>query len=312
MKVAFLFSGQGAQAVGMGMDLYNYYSESKMIFDHAEDIVGWDLKKLCFEDPHGLINKTRYTQPALFTVSVAALEAAKANGIMPDIVAGFSLGEYTALYASGALSFEETLRLVEKRAVFMDRASEKLDGSMAAILGLQVDEIEDLCKKEEIGVVEIANDNCPGQLVISGESKAVARLCQMAKDRGAKRTLKLNVSGPFHSSLLEEAAKEMEEEIKLLDIKEPIIPIVSNVLARPMDAGEIIDNIPLQIKSRVRFRESIEYLIKEEVDLFIELGKGKTLCSFVRKMDKNKLVANIESPETLKKTQEIVGGVIKC
>ncbi len=309
VKVAFLFSGQGAQSVGMGKDLYHYYSESKTIFNNANDILGWDLKKLCFEDPEGLISQTRYTQPALFVASAAALVAAKANDISPDIVAGFSLGEYTALFASGALSFEQALVLVEKRAIYMDQISEKVNGTMAAILGLSLEKVEGLCKEQDIGIVEVANDNCPGQVVISGEAKAVERVCEMAKENGAKRALPLKVSGPFHSVLLEEAAKQMENEIKPIQIAQPIIPIVSNVDAKPMDAEEIRKNIPLQIKSRVRFRESIEYLIDQNIDRFVEVGQGKTLCNFVRKVDKSKIVCHIESPETLQKAKNLLGGV---
>lgn len=309
MKVAFLFSGQGAQSVGMGKDLYNYYSESKTIFNDANDILGWDLKKLCFEDPEGLISQTRYTQPALFVASAAAFVAAKANGLNPDIVAGFSLGEYTALFASGALSFEQALTLVEKRAIYMDQISQKVNGTMAAILGLSIEKVEALCKEQDTGIVEVANDNCPGQVVISGEAKAVERVCEMAKENGAKRALPLNVSGPFHSILLEEAAKQMENEVKLIQIAEPIIPIISNVEARPIDAEGIRKNIPLQIKSRVRFRESIEYLINQNIEQFVEIGKGKTLCNFVKKTDKSKVVCHIESPETLEKAKEILGGV---
>lgn len=309
MKVAFLFSGQGAQSVGMGKDLYNNYNESKTIFNDANDILGWDLKKLCFEDPEGLISQTRYTQPALFTASAAAFVAAKARGITPDIVAGFSLGEYTALFAAGALTFEQALKLIEKRAIYMDEISEKVDGTMAAILGLSIELVEKLCQEQKVGIVEIANDNCPGQVVISGEAKAVEKVCEMAKENGARRALLLNVSGPFHSILLEEAAKQMEEEVKEIKILEPIIPIVSNVEARPLGAEEIRRNIPLQIKSRVRFRESIEYLIDQNIDQFVEVGKGRTLCNFVKKVDRSKVVCHIESPETLEKAKELLGGV---
>lgn len=308
MKVAFLFSGQGTQAVGMGLDLYNYYSESKAIFNQANEILGWDLKKLCFEDLEGLIDQTRYTQPALFTTSIAGLVAAQANGLSPDQVAGFSLGEYGALFASGALSFEQALSLVEKRAIYMDEISQKVNGSMAAILGLTIEEVEELCKNQEIGIVDIANDNCPGQLVISGEIEAVKKVCEMATEKGARRTVDLNVSGPFHSVLLNEAADKIEKEIQFMQILEPKIPIISNVTARPMDGKEILINIPLQIKSRVRFRESIEYLIGQEVDVFVEIGVGKILCNFVKKVDRSKITCHIESQKSLQKAIEIVGG----
>lgn len=309
MKVAFLFSGQGAQSVGMGKDLYNYYSESKTIFNNANDILGWDLKKLCFEDPDNRINQTRYTQPALFTASIAALVAAQANGITLGAVAGFSLGEYAALFAAGTLSFEQALVLVEKRAIYMDEATKKVNGTMAAILGLSIEDVEELCKQNDIGIVEIANDNCPGQLVISGEVVAVQKVCEMAKAKGAKRTLPLNVSGPFHSILLEDAANQMRKEVKLIQIAEPVVPIISNVKARPIDAEGIRENIPTQIKSRVRFRESIEYLIDENTDVFVEIGVGRTLCNFVKKIDRSKVVCNIESPDSLQKAINVLGGV---
>ena len=312
MKVAFLFSGQGAQAVGMGMDLYNNYSESKAIFNEANDILGWDIKRLCFEDPEGLINQTRYTQPALFTASAAALAAAKANGINPDVVAGFSLGEYGALFASGALSFEQALRLIEKRAIFMDEISQKVNGTMAAIMGLTMEEVEKICQSQDKGIVDVANDNCPGQLVISGETMAVQAVCEIAKEKGAKRTVILNVSGPFHSVILKDAADKMEKEIQNIEILEPIIPVIGNVTARPMDAKEIKTNIPLQIKSRVRFRESIEYLMDQNIDAFIELGIGRTLCNFVKKVDRKKIICNIESKDSLEKTIELLKGAKSC
>lgn len=308
MKVGFLFSGQGAQSVGMGKDLYDNYFESKAIFNKANEILGWDVKALCFEDPSGLINQTRYTQPALFTTSAAAYMVAKSQGIVPDIVAGFSLGEYTALFASGALTFEQALKLVEKRAIYMDNISQKVNGTMAAILGLTREEVDQICLDQNVGTVEIANDNCPGQLVISGEVPAVQKVCEIAKEKGAKRTLPLKVSGPFHSSLLEEAAKHMELEVKELQVEQPIVPIISNVTARPMNSIEIKKNIPTQIMTGVRFRESIEYLVQEGVDTFVEIGIGKTLCGFVNKTDKSKLTCNIDNVASLNKTLQILRG----
>lgn len=308
MKVAFLFSGQGAQTVGMGKDLYNHYSESRAIFNEANEILGWDVKELCFEDPNQYIHQTRYTQPALFTTSVAALKVVQSQGILSDVVAGFSLGEYTALFASGALSFKQALELVEKRAIYMDEVSKQVEGTMAAILGLTRKEIEQLLTQVDQGIVEIANDNCPGQLVISGEIAAVQQLCEIAKENGAKRALPLKVSGPFHSSLLEQAAHLMAEEIKQIQIIDPVIPMISNVSARPLDAIEIRKNIPIQIKSGVRWRESMGYLVQQGTDLFIEIGVGKTLCGFMNKIDKTKMTCNVDNIASLEKTLEILKG----
>lgn len=310
VKVAFLFSGQGVQYAGMGQDLYNHYLESKEIFDKANEVVDWDVKEVCFTDQNALINQTRYTQGALFTTSVAAFNAAKAQGIVPEAVIGFSLGEYSALVASGVLSFEEALKLVDYRANYMDACAKEKDGGMAAVIGLDIDVIEEVCKtiRTEGHEIVVANDNCPGQVVISGEKIAIERISPLLKGKGARRVMPLRVSGAFHSPLMEDAAKQLKQELEKFDFNEPQIPIISNVSAKAMDQSEVITNIPLQITNGVRFRESIEELIEQGFDTFVEIGVKKTLCGFVTKINPDVTVLNIEDSASLESVLSQLGG----
>ena len=310
MKIAFLFSGQGVQYAGMGKNLYEHYTESQEAFDRASEILDWDVKEVCFEDKNALINQTRYTQAALFTTSIAAFNAAKAQGIVPSAVLGFSLGEYSALVASGALDFEQALKLVDKRAFYMDECAKEKDGGMAAVIGLQKESVEQVCqqiKNEGLELV-VANDNCPGQVVISGEKTAIEKATPLLKEKGARRIMPLNVSGAFHSPLMEEAAKHLKEELTHFDFNEVTTPIISNVTASYMDKNEVIENIPLQVVRGVRFRESIEKLIEEGFDTFIEIGVKKTLCNFVSKISSDVKVLNIEDEASLQKVLEFLGG----
>ena len=310
MKIAFLFSGQGVQYAGMGKNLYEHYTESQEAFDRASEILDWDVKEVCFEDKNALINQTRYTQAALFTTSIAAFNAAKAKGIVPSAVLGFSLGEYSALVASGVLNFEQALQLVDKRAFYMDECAKEKDGGMAAVIGLQKESVEQVCqqiKNEGLELV-VANDNCSGQVVISGEKTAIEKATPLLKEKGARRIMPLNVSGAFHSPLMEEAAKHLKEELTHFDFNEVTTPIISNVTASYMDKNEVIENIPLQVVRGVRFRESIEKLIEEGFDTFIEIGVKKTLCNFVSKISSDVKVLNIEDEASLQKVLEFLGG----
>lgn len=310
MKIAFLFSGQGAQYVGMGKNLYDHYTESTNAFDEASNILDWDVKEVCFEDKNGLINQTRYTQVALFTANIAAFNAAVSQGIVPEAVIGFSLGEYSALVASGILSFEEALKLVDKRAYYMEECSKQKDGGMAAVIGLQVEMIEEVCKLVRTEGLElvVANDNCPGQVVISGEKTAIEKATPLLKERGARRVMPLKVSGAFHSPLMKEAASHLKEELQYFNFNEVTTPIVSNVTADYMNKEEAIANIPLQIVTGVRFRESIEKLIADGFDTFIEVGVKQTLCNFVAKISPNVKVLNIEDVASLNNVKSLLEG----
>lgn len=312
MKTAILFPGQGAQSVGMGKDLYEHYTESKRIFDRAASILDWDVREVCFEDSKGIINQTRYTQAALFTTNIAAYEALKANGITAEAVLGFSLGEYSAITASGALAFEETLRLVEKRASYMEECAKTHPGGMIAVLGLEIDKINEVCKKitKEVGPIEMANDNCTGQVTLSGTKEALEAATPFLKEAGAKRVLPLQVSGAFHSSLMLEAANKLEAELKSIHFNETDIPIISNVTAESMNKNGIITNIPLQVIKGVRFRESILHLINEGFDTFIEVGPKRTLCNLVKKISNDVQVMNVEDKKTLENVIEIMGGKV--
>ncbi len=310
MKAAILFPGQGAQYVGMGKDLYDSQIISKQIIDEAASLLSWDIREVCFEDKNELIHQTRYTQAALFTTNYAIFKVLEAQGIKAEAVLGFSLGEYDAIVASGSLAFKDALRLVEKRAVFMEECAAANPGGMSAVIGLSVEEIRRICEEvtQELGMtVEVANDNCEGQVTIAGKQEALEKASEALKAVGAKRVIPLKVSGAFHTSLMKEASRLLEKELSQMSFSEPKIDIISNVTARPMDKREIIENIPLQVIKGVRFRESIHYLIDEGFDTFIEVGPKCTLSNLVKKMSSEAILLNVEDSESLKNVIEKVG-----
>ncbi len=299
-KIAFIFPGQGAQYAGMGKDLYENFDVARKVFDEANDVLDFNLLDMCFVDTDGKINETEFSQPAIFATSVAALEVLKSHGIESVYTAGLSLGEYTSLYYSNSFDFKTGIELTRRRGIIMTEACLKTEGTMAAIIGLDRDKLNDVCSKVN-GVCEIANYNCPGQLVISGEVDAVREACTLAKDEGAKRAIELVVSGPFHSSLLSDAASNFGSHLNNVSLNEPDKKIVMNVTG-DFYKGELKDLMEKQIKSSVLFEDSIRQLIDEGVDTFVEIGPGKVLSGFVKKIDRKLNILNIEDSESLVKT----------
>ena len=301
-KTAFMFPGQGAQYIGMAKDFYDAIPECREVFEEASEASGLDIAALCFEE-NDKINITEYTQICMLTAEAAILRALEVKGYKADVTAGLSLGEYGALIACGALSRKDAFALVRKRGIYMQEAVPE-GGAMAAVLALDTAQIEEACKKTE-GIVSIANYNCPGQIVITGEEKAVAAAGELCKEAGAKRVVPLKVSGPFHSALLKNAGEQLAEELKSVKLSTPWIPYVSNVTADYVtDASQVAELLKQQVSSPVQFTQSIERMIADGVDTFIEIGPGKTLSSFVRKIDRNVKVYNIEKPEDLDRVME--------
>lgn len=310
MKVAFIFSGQGSQYIGMGKELYNNIPSCQKVYDKANEVLGFDLKELIFNGDKEELNITENTQPAILTTSIAILQAIKEKGIKADIVAGLSLGEYSALVASEALDFETAVSLVKKRGRFMQEAVPQGIGSMAAVIGLDESEIKKVLKvASEKGIVEIANYNTNNQIVIGGECAAVELATELLKESGARRVIPLKVSGPFHTSLLNEASIKLENEFNNIEFNDPKIKTITNVTADFINDKTEIKNLLInQVKSSVRWSETIEKMIDEGIDTFIEIGPLKTLSSFVREISKEKKtyvkIFNVEDLKSLNKTLE--------
>lgn len=304
-KVAFMFPGQGSQYVGMGQDFYEQFEESKEVFESATKLLGFSMEELCFEE-NEQIHITEYTQAAMLTASTAILRKVESMGIKPDYTIGLSLGEYNALVASKVLSFEEAVQVVRQRGILMQNAVPVGLGTMAAVLGVKKEFIEQVCEDTE-GIVGIANYNCPGQIVISGEVEAVKQASEALKEQGVKRVIPLKVSGPFHSKMLEQAGQKLLEVLDTVELKNPEIPYVANVNAQIITKVQRIKELlAQQVASSVRFEQSIERLMEEGVTTFIEMGPGKTLSGFVKKINRNVNVIQIEKVEDLEKLKEIV------
>jgi [acyl-carrier-protein] S-malonyltransferase len=309
-KTALLFAGQGAQVVGMGKDLAGDSPGAKAWFDRANAALGYDLAAICFGGPEPELTKTEHAQPGIFLVSWVAFELLKDRvpGLAFGATAGLSLGEFTALTAAGAMSFEEGLRVVRQRGRFMQEACAATQGGMAAIIGLNEAATREVCA--ETGVV-LANLNCPGQLVISGPTEKMAPACALAKAKGAMRALPLSVAGAYHSPLMASAQPKLEAELARVILRPPVVPVVANVTAQPHDGPDAIrTRLVEQVTSSVRWEESMRYLLGQGFRRFIELGPGRALSGFMRRIDKTAQVLNVEDLASLEATAKAlaVGG----
>ena len=305
MKTAFVFPGQGAQKVGMVKDLYDNYPVVKELFEEADDALHFSLTKLIFEGPDEELMKTSNTQPAILTASTACCRVLQQEGLTPDIAAGHSLGEYSALVAAGSLSFADAVRTVRLRGQFMQEAVPLGEGAMAAILGLDEEKIKEICAQvsSQGGVVQAVNFNCPGQTVIAGSAKAVETAADAMKAAGARRAVMLHVSAPFHSTLMEPAARRLAEVLDTITIQDAQIPVVANVNGQmETKAADIKEALVKQAASPVLWEDSVRYMMENGVETFIEVGPGKVLTGFVKKIDRSFTGQNVEDLASLEKT----------
>jgi len=307
IDAALIFPGQGAQAVGMGRDLYGSFPQAKEVFDKANAILRFDLKKLCFEGPQDELSTTNNSQPAILTASIAALRVFEASSLYsryaPKFSLGLSLGEYTALVAAGGIAFEDALVLVRRRGEFMEDAARKNPGKMACVLGMDMKTVGELCKG--FGC-EIANLNCPGQVVVSGKTNNIELFASFAKEKGAKRVLMLDVSGPFHSSLMTPARDKLKDYIDKVQILPPKIPFISNVDAKVQaDPAKIKENLIMQVNSKTLWEESVKLVASSGVKTFLEIGPGQVLKGLAKKIDPGLEVKNIGAPQDLTVEEDI-------
>ncbi|MBU3841374.1 MAG: ACP S-malonyltransferase [Candidatus Ruminococcus intestinipullorum] len=298
-KIAFIFPGQGAQKVGMGKDFYECSETARKVVDKASELLKIDMKALCFEENEQL-DQTEYTQAALVTICLAMTKVLEERGLKPDVTAGLSLGEYCAIVAAGGMQLEDAITTVRKRGILMQNAVPQGMGAMSAVLGMSEDMVENVL--EGIEGVSIANYNCPGQIVITGWKESVQKASEILKEHGAKRVMPLNVSGPFHSPLLKEAGEELKsvlEQVKYFPLQ---IPYVTNVTAKYVeDISQTKDFLAMQVASSVRWQQGVEEMIQHGVDTFVEIGPGRTLAGFMKKINKEVKVYNVASFEDVDK-----------
>ena len=301
-KIAFIYPGQGAQVCGMGQDFYEQTEIGKQVFDLATEILGFFVPGLCFTK-NDRLDITEYTQAAMVTTSIAMTKVLEEKGVKPDVAAGLSLGEYCALYAAGAMTEKDAIATVRQRGILMQEAVPVGQGAMAAILAMDASAIEEVISG--IDGVQIANYNCPGQIVISGKKEAVETACEKLKEAGAKRAIMLNVSGPFHSRMLTGAGEKLGEVLEQVEIHPLSIPYVANVTAEYVtDAADVKPLLMKQVSSSVRWEQSVRAMLADGVDTFIEIGPGKTLAGFMKKIDRTVKVLNIEKLEDVDKVVE--------
>lgn len=304
MKAAFIFPGQGAQKIGMGKDFYETFEVSKAVYDQASSWLGMDVCELCFEE-NDRLDITRYTQVGLLTTELAILKAVEEKGIRPVVTAGLSLGEYAAITAAGKISLEDALRVIDKRGLYMQEAV-PVGGAMSAVIGLDMEVIRKVCEETE-GIVEVANDNCPGQTVISGEAEAVAAAGEALKAAGARMVTLLKVSGPFHSSMLKGAGERLKPELEKVQWVNSDIPYVSNTTAELVeDKDKILPLLVRQVSESVRWQEDVKVMTDMGVDTFIEIGPGKTLAGFMKRIDRKIKCINIETVKDMEKLEALI------
>lgn len=310
-KIGFIFPGQGAQYVGMGKALAESYPLARQLFSAADSALGFSLSSLCFEGPEEELKKTEITQPAILTVSVIAWRLLSEAGIAPVMVAGLSLGEYSALVAANSLQFMDAVQLVHKRGRHMQSAVPLGEGGMAAILGLERQKVVEVCElASSLGVVAPANFNCPGQIVIAGAAAAVDEAVRLAQEAGARRAVKLPVSAPFHTSLLEPAGLKLAQDLETINLLPPSVPVLANVTGEPhaADPRAIAQGLVRQVSHPVLWEDCVGTMLAAGIDTFVELGPGQTLSAFVRKINREVRVLSIEDPDTLIKTLGVLKG----
>ena len=305
MKTAFVFPGQGSQYVGMGKDLWENFDEVKALYKEASEVLGYDVKELSFNGPVEELNKTFRTQPCLLTASIAAYRVLSSHGIASYLMAGHSLGEYSAIVAAGVLPFKEAVMLTEKRGMFMQEAVPEGKGLMAAIIGLDRQKVDDICLSVESGYVSPANYNSPGQIVIAGEKSAVEDAMKLAKNAGAKRALALSVSAPSHCTLMVEASNRLAGLLNTIEIKDPEVPIVNNADAVILSTADRIKaSLIKQLNSPLLWEDSVRNIVESGIDTIIEVGPGKVLSGLIRRIEPSVRLFNVEDTASLKRTLE--------
>lgn len=309
-KIAFVFPGQGAQYVGMGQELAEKYPVAKAVFQKATDALGYDMERLCFNSSDEELKQTEKTQPSILTASIAAYEVLKDNGVEPEGVAGLSLGEYSALVANGVVDFQDAVKVVKQRGKYMQEEVPQGVGAMAAVLGLAADLVEEACQEaSSTGIVEPANYNCPGQLVIAGEVAPVEKAVELCREKGAKKAVMLPVSAPFHTSMLKGAGEKLAGELEHMEFKPMVYPLVANVTADYIQSHEDVRSLLIdQVSSPVMWENSIKRMIDDGFDTFIEVGPGKALSKFIKKISRDVEILNVQDVSSLEKTLEKLNG----